>query len=81
MGSLSRDLLALGKISENPALEQMMKATYMILPDLARLDLKNEAVYGYLPPSSVLTTNGIYAILYMVLLLSLSITIFWQREF
>jgi hypothetical protein len=81
MGSLSRDLLALGKISENPTLEQMMKVTYMILPDLARLDLKNEAVYGYLPPSSVLITNGIYAIIYMVLILSLSIAVFWQREF
>jgi hypothetical protein len=53
----------------------------MILPDLARLDLKNEAVYGYLPPSSVLITNGIYAIIYMVLILSLSIAVFWQREF
>ncbi|VXD11843.1 ABC transporter permease [Planktothrix paucivesiculata] len=81
MGSLSRDLLALGKISENPTLEQIMKTTYIILPDLARLDLKNEAVYGYLPSSSLLITNGIYAILYMVIVLSLSIAIFGQREF
>ncbi|HEY9863513.1 MAG TPA: ABC transporter permease [Candidatus Obscuribacterales bacterium] len=81
MGSLSRDLLALGTISENPSLEKIMKTIYMILPDLARLDLKNEAVYGYLPSSSLLITNGIYAILYMVILLSLSIAIFGQREF
>ncbi|MFM6188555.1 MAG: ABC transporter permease [Planktothrix sp.] len=81
MGSLSRDLLALGKLSENPALEQIMRSIYIILPDLARLNLKNEAVYGYLPDPSLLITNAIYAILYITLLLSLSIVIFWKREF
>lgn len=81
MGSLSRDLLALGKLSQNPALEQIMSGLYIILPDLARLDLKNQAVYGYLPASSVLISNTVYAILYMTLLLSLSIVIFWRREF
>ena len=81
MGSLSRDLLALGKLSENPILEQFTRGLYVILPDLARLDLKNEAVYGYLPSPTLLITNAGYGILYVVLLLSLATAIFWKREF
>lgn len=81
MGSLSRDLLALGKLSENPVLEQFTRGLYVILPDLARLDLKNEAVYGYLPSPTLLITNASYGILYIVLLLSLATAIFWKREF
>jgi len=81
MGSLSRDLLALGKYSENPTIEQFMRGLYVILPDLARLDLKNEAIYGYLPAPPLLIMNATYAILYIILLLSLSIAVFWRREF
>jgi len=80
MGSLSRDLLELGRLGDNPAIERLMTAIYVILPDLARLDLKNDAVYGQLPPLPTLLANAGYGIVYTVLLLALAIAIFNRRE-
>ena len=81
MGSLSRDLLNIGQFSENLAIERFMTGLYLILPDLARLDLKNDAVYGQLPDTGMLLTNLTYGIVYTILLLSISMGIFSQREF
>lgn len=83
MGNLTRDLLQLGDISQNPAIDRLSMALYLILPDLARLDLKNDAVYGMaaLPNVATLLVNVIYGMVYTILLLSLAIAIFSQREF
>jgi ABC-type transport system involved in multi-copper enzyme maturation permease subunit len=81
MGHLSRDLLAFAKLTKNPGVEQLMAGLYMILPDLERLNLKNQAVYNLLPDGTVLLTNAIYGTLYIILLLALSTLIFSRREF
>jgi len=81
MGNFSRDLVTLGALSKNPAIENVTKSIYYVLPDLARLDLKNEAVYGQLPGTSLLLTNAGYWLLYVVVLLAISTLIFSFREF
>lgn len=81
MGHLSRDLVALGKLSENPSIEFMTQGLYLVLPDLSRLNLKNEAVYGLLPSSLTLLSHAFYAVVYTILLLAIAIVIFSQREF
>jgi ABC-type transport system involved in multi-copper enzyme maturation permease subunit len=81
MGSLSRDLLNIGQFSENLTIERFMTGLYLVLPDLARLDLKNDAVYGQLPSLTMLGTNIAYGFLYTILLLSIAIGIFSRREF
>ncbi|WP_069790492.1 ABC transporter permease [Cyanobacterium sp. IPPAS B-1200] len=81
MGHLSRDLLELGKITENESIENLTRTLFLILPDLERLNLKNEAVYNILPPTGELINSLIYALLYIVLLLTISITIFSRRQF
>lgn len=81
MGSLSRDLLNIGKLSPTSGLEQLTRVFYLVVPDLARLDLKNDAVYGQLPPPSLLLTNAGYGILYTMMVLFLAIAIFSRREF
>ncbi|AOY79419.1 ABC transporter permease [Moorena producens JHB] len=81
MGHLSRDLVELSKLSKNPSIEQMTETLYLVIPDLSRLNLKNDAVYGVLPPFPELFLNGLYGLLYIVLLLAIAILIFWQREF
>jgi len=81
MGHLSRDLLQLGKITENIGIEKITKTLFLILPDLARLNLKNEAVYNILPSTGELINSLIYAILYITLLLTITITIFSRRQF
>ncbi|MEM9273137.1 MAG: ABC transporter permease subunit [Cyanobacteria bacterium P01_F01_bin.143] len=81
MGHFSQDLVELGKLSENPGIERLTTSLYLVLPDLSRLDLKNEAVYGLLPSSGDLLAHAIYGILYTILLLVVAITVFSQKEF
>jgi len=81
MGHISSNLLKLGAISKNETVESITKVIYLVLPDLERLNLKNQAVYGLLPSSTELLSNALYGVLYAILLLSIAILIFSRREF
>ena len=81
MGHFTRDLLELGRITENPGIEKITKTLFLILPDLERMNLKNEAVYNLLPSTGELISSLIYGILYIVFLLLITITIFSRRQF
>jgi len=81
MGSASANLVALGAQSKNPMVEAITRNLYLVLPDLSRLDLKNQAVYGLLPNPEILLQNALYAVLYMVLLLAIATLIFSRRQF
>lgn len=81
MGHLSQDLLELGKISDNETLKSFIKGLYLVLPDLSRLNLRNEAVYGLVPDPLVLLSHAGYALLYTVLVLTLATFIFSRRQF
>jgi ABC-type transport system involved in multi-copper enzyme maturation permease subunit len=81
VGHLSRSILELGRVTRSQAVGRFSELVYLILPDLDRLNLKNDAVYGSLPPAPELWEHGLYGILYMMLLLSLSILIFERRQF
>lgn len=83
MGNFSHDLVDLGRLSHNPSMQRLTQGLYLILPDLSRLDLKNQAVYGsaLLPNPLTLVANASYGILYTVLLLAIAILIFSRREF
>jgi len=81
MGNSSSALVELGKISEDKSVELVTQIIYLILPDLSRLNLKNEAVYGVLPDPELLLSNAVYAIVYTVLVLTITTFIFSRREF
>jgi Cu-processing system permease protein len=83
MGHLSPDLIKLGQLAKNPGLERFTQGLYLVLPDLSRLDLKNQAVYGIglLPDTQALFLNALYAVVYIVLLLAIAIFVFSRREF
>jgi ABC-type transport system involved in multi-copper enzyme maturation permease subunit len=83
MGHLSQDLVKLGALAPNPNVQQITQTLYLVLPDLSRLNLKNEAVYGLqvLPPPSELLTNAVYGLVYMIVLLAIAILIFSRRQF
>jgi len=83
MGNITQDLLKLARISENPGLEKITQALYLILPDLSRLDLKNEAVYGFaaLPDLTTLFINAGYSLLYSAMLLAVAAVIFSRKQF
>lgn len=83
MGHLSQDIVTLGRLSENPSIQRITNSLYLVLPDLSRLNFRNEAVYGLelLPNPTELLASAGYSILYTVLLLCLAILIFSRREF
>jgi ABC-type transport system involved in multi-copper enzyme maturation permease subunit len=81
MGHFSRDLVELGRISKNEAMEAFVQNLYLVLPDLSRLNLRNEAVYGVLPNPQVLLNNAIYGLVYTAVLLAIAIAIFSRRQF
>ncbi|AFY72941.1 hypothetical protein Syn7502_00808 [Synechococcus sp. PCC 7502] len=81
MGNFSRDLLALGEISKNESLQTVTRIIYLVLPDLSRANLKNEAVYGVLPPLTDLFSNGIYILSYALLVLAIAILVFGKKQF
>jgi ABC-type transport system involved in multi-copper enzyme maturation permease subunit len=83
MGNFSQDLVNVGRVSKNPGFERLTGALYLILPDLSRLDLKNQAVYGteLLPNLLTLIANAGYGLVYIVLVLAIAILVFARREF
>lgn len=81
MGHSSQNLVTLSKSTQNLNLQRLIEGIYLIFPDLSRLDLKNEAVYGILPASSVLLTNAFYGCVYIALMLAIASWIFSAREF
>ena len=81
MGHFSEDLVELGKLSKNASIESLTTSLYLVLPNLSRLDLKNEAVYGLLPNSGELAAHATYGLLYTALLLIISMVVFAQKEF
>lgn len=83
VGHLSQDIVSLGKLSENAGLQRVTNGLYLVLPDLERLNLRNEAVYGMqlLPSMPELSSSLLYALLYTALLLAIAVGIFSRRQF
>ncbi|WP_315790922.1 ABC transporter permease [Fischerella sp. JS2] len=83
MGNITQDILQLGRLGRKHGIETLTQALYLILPDLSRLDVKNDAIYGLaaLPNLSTLISNVGYGLLYSLMLLAIAILIFSQREF
>jgi ABC-type transport system involved in multi-copper enzyme maturation permease subunit len=83
MGHLSQDIVAFGALSDNPAVQRLTNGLYLILPDLERLNLRNQAAYGWelLPSPAALWGHGLYGVLYTALLLAIAVVIFSRRQF
>lgn len=83
MGNITQDLVNLGRLSQNPVMERITQGLYLVVPDLSRLDLKNDAVYGLhaIPNATVLMANAGYGLLYSMMLLAIASFIFSKREF
>ncbi|MBE9198786.1 MULTISPECIES: ABC transporter permease [unclassified Nodularia (in: cyanobacteria)] len=83
MGNITPDLVNLGRLSKSPVIERITQGLYLILPDLSRLDFKNDAVYGLraLPDATALTSNVVYGLCYSFMLLAIANVVFSRREF
>jgi len=83
IGNLSPDLIRIGKATQNLDLERLTRWLYLGLPDLSRLDIKNDVVYGFagLPDRAILLSNATYGVVYTIALLAITIGIFSRRQF
>lgn len=80
IGHMSNDIVAFGKLSKNPVLEQISQLMFYVLPDLERLNLKNHLMTSAVP-SEVLGGSLAYGLMYTLALLFLSMAIFDFKEF
>ena len=81
VGHLSEGMVKLAGVTKNPGFQHMTDNLYLFLPDLSRLDLKNDAVYGIVPQPDVLLLNAGYALIYTAILLLLTTVIFSRKQF
>ena len=83
MGNISQDILELGRTSRSLNIERLTQALYLVVPDLSRLDFKDDVLYGLnaLPHPQGLFFDAGYSLLYCIMILALTILIFSQREF
>lgn len=81
MGNFSGNLLELSRTVETQSLKQFIRALYLVFPDLSRLNLKNQAVYGLLPNSDTLMLNAVYGVFYIMMILAIASLLFNRRQF
>lgn len=83
MGHLSQDIVALGELSESESIQRLTSGLYLVLPDLERLNFRNEAIYGMelIPSGLELGTHLLYGLVYTALLLAIAVGIFSRRQF
>ena len=81
MGHFSKNLLVLSESIKTESVKAIAQGIYLVFPDLSRLDLKNQAVYGLSMEPGTLLLNAGYGIIYIVLLLAIATIIFSYREF
>jgi ABC-type transport system involved in multi-copper enzyme maturation permease subunit len=83
VGHLSQDIIKFGQLTDSENFQRIAKGLYLVLPDLERLNFKNEAIYGMalLPGVGDLLINVLYALIYTVLLIALATNILARRQF
>ncbi len=80
-GHLGGDIYTLSQRSDDMAIRVLGKATYSLLPNLDRLNLRPLAAYGLEVPWGETAQSVLYAVGYTTVLLSLAVWIFSRRDF
>ena len=83
VGHETRNILELDKIAESENFRRVAEGLFLVLPDLERLNLKNEIANGFVAPPSGggLVENATYGLIYTALLLTVTVTVFERRQF
>lgn len=81
MGHFSTDLVKLGALSENESIRWITENLYTILPDLSRLNFRNQVVYGIVPDGHTLLLSAVYGAVYIALLQAIAVLVFSRRQF
>ncbi|MFK8185290.1 MAG: ABC transporter permease [Phormidesmis sp.] len=83
VGHETRNILELDRIADSENFRRIAEGLFLVLPDLERLNLKNEIANGFVAPPSGggLLENAAYGLIYTALLLTVTVTIFERRQF
>lgn len=80
-GHLSADLKLFAARFGGSATKFLAEALYYLLPNLSRLNLKDQAVHGFGIDGTVMAVSLLYAILYTATLLFAATAVFQRRDF
>ena len=81
IGHLSASLLELAIGMKSAAAMYLFGAIYYLLPNLAHYSFRTEAANGLMPNAPMILGGIAYAVVYIVILLTISVVIFKRRNF
>jgi ABC-type transport system involved in multi-copper enzyme maturation permease subunit len=81
VGHFSADLRNLDQVVDSAAAQQLARALYWVLPNLAQFDIKAQVVHGQPVAFGYLALTAGYAALYVTMLLAVAMYIFSHRDF
>jgi ABC-type transport system involved in multi-copper enzyme maturation permease subunit len=81
VGHFSTDLRDFQRVIDSPAAAAVTRGLYWILPNLAQFDVKAQIVHGQPVPLGYIGVTGVYAAVYIGLLLVASMLVFSRRDF
>jgi ABC-type transport system involved in multi-copper enzyme maturation permease subunit len=81
VGHFSGDLRNFQQVVDSPAAAGFARGLYWVLPNLSQFDVKSDVVHGVHVPLGYLAMTGVYAALYIALLLTIAAQVFSRRDF
>lgn len=81
VGSLSEEIQSFKTLKKLEIYSDAMEAVFYILPDFAKLNLKDRVPYNLAPPPGYVWQITLYTVLYCAALILLSAAIFRRRDF
>jgi ABC-type transport system involved in multi-copper enzyme maturation permease subunit len=81
IGHLSSSLRDLAASLESKAAIYFFEAVYFLLPNLANYSFRTESANGLVPNGAMIGGGLLYAVVYIAILLTISISIFARRNF
>jgi ABC-type transport system involved in multi-copper enzyme maturation permease subunit len=81
VGSLAEDLKLFASTFGGPVLQTALVALYLVLPNLATLDVGGRVVHGLPVPAAAAGLAAAYALTYVAALLAAAVWIFQYRDF
>ncbi len=80
-GHYSADLRNFEDVVESPMAQRLARGVYWVLPNLAQFDIKAQVVHGRHVSAAYMGLAGLYAALYISMLLVIAIVVFSRRDF
>jgi ABC-type transport system involved in multi-copper enzyme maturation permease subunit len=81
VGHFSSDLRNFQQVVDSPVAGALARGLYWVLPNLAQFDIKSDVVHGVSVPVGYMALTGVYAAVYIAMLLAIASLVFSRRDF